>query len=539
VFVLLGIGLLAGLVTAISPCVLPVLPILFAGGASGRKPLRIVVGLVGSFVVFTLSATWLLGELGLPDDLLHNLAIVLLFVVAAILVVPQFGLLVERPFARLTRFRARGGGLLLGVSLGLVFVPCAGPVLAAISVVAANRRVGLDAIVLTSAYAIGAGIPMLAIAYGGRGIGTRLRSYGPQLRIASGIVIGLVALSIALNADNGLQTALPGYTQALQNRIEGSSTAHDALAKLTNARAPVARSAGGTSLPDYGAAPALIAGGRWFNSAPLTLAALRGKVVLIDFWTYTCINCQRTLPHLEAWYAAYHRDGLVIIGVHTPEFAFEHVASNVAAAIKQLGIRYPVMQDNNYATWDAYQNEYWPAEYLIDKQGVIRHFDFGEGNYSEMESDIRALLGVRTLAKPVPNLTPTELVTPETYLGYERFDPTRYAGSPIVPNKPKDYPPAKRVPQDAISYSGVWRVQSWRIIAGAHATLSLHFHAKDVYLVLGGHGKVRVTVAGSASRTIEVDADTLYTLRSSPEVGDALLTLHVSPGVQAYDFTFG
>jgi len=537
--VLLGIGLLAGLVTAISPCVLPVLPILLAGGASGRRPLRIVVGLVGSFVVFTLSATWLLGKLGLPDDLLHNLAIALLFLVAAILVVPRLGLLVERPFARLTRFRAGGGGFLLGVSLGLVFVPCAGPVLAAISVVAANHRVGLDAIVLTGAYGVGAGIPMLAIAYGGRRVGVRMRSYGPQLRVGSGVVIGLVALSIALNAFNGLQTALPGYTQALQNRIEGSSTAHDALAKLTNARAPVARSGGGTTLPDYGPAPALIAGGRWFNSRPLTLAGLRGKVVLIDFWTYTCINCQRTLPHLEAWYAAYHRDGLVIIGVHTPEFAFEHVASNVAAAIKQLGVKYPVMQDNNYATWDAYQNEYWPAEYLIDKQGVIRHYDFGEGGYSQTESDIRTLLGVRALAAPVPDLTPTELVTPETYLGYERFDPTRYVGASIAPNELKDYPAAKQVPQNAISYSGLWRVQSWRIIAGAHAVLTLHFHARDVYLVLGGHGSVRVAAAGRPSRTITVDADTLYTLRSSPDVGDGLLNLHVSSGVQAYDFTFG
>jgi cytochrome c biogenesis protein CcdA len=294
VLVLIGIGLLAGLVTAISPCVLPVLPILLAGGASGRKPLRIVVGLVGSFVVFTLSATWLLGELGLPDDLLHNIALGLLFLVAAILIFPQLGVLIERPFARLTRLRAGGGGFLLGASLGLVFVPCAGPVLAAISVVAATRKVGLDAIVLTTSYAVGAGIPMLAVAYGGRGLGTRLRSYGPQLRLASGAVIALVALSIALNVDNGLQTALPGYTQALQNRIEGSSTAHDALAKLTDAKAPVARSGANTSLPDYGAAPALIAGGRWFNSSPLTLAALRGKVVLIDFWTYTCINCQRT-----------------------------------------------------------------------------------------------------------------------------------------------------------------------------------------------------------------------------------------------------
>ena len=177
--VLLGIGFLAGLVTAISPCVLPVLPILLAGGASGRKPLRIITGLVASFVVFTLFASWLLDKLGLPQDLLRNLAIALLFVVAATLLVPQLGLLLEKPFARLTRFRAGGGGFLLGVSLGLVFVPCAGPVLAAITVVAANNHVGWRAIVLTVAYAVGAAIPMLLIALGGRGLATRLRAKAP------------------------------------------------------------------------------------------------------------------------------------------------------------------------------------------------------------------------------------------------------------------------------------------------------------------------------------------------------------------------
>jgi hypothetical protein len=170
---------------------------------------------------------------------------------------------------------------------------------------------------------------------------------------------------------------------------------------------------------------------------------------------------------------------------------------------------------------------------------VLRHYDFGEGGYSEMESDIRTLLGVRTLARPVPNLTPTEPVTPETYLGYERFDPTRYVGSAIAPNKVKDYSGSKQVPQNAITYAGSWRVQSWRIIAGAHATLTLHFHAKDVYLVLGGHGKVAVAVAGTPTGTIDVHADTLYTLRRSSTLRDGLLTLDVSPGVQAYDFTFG
>src|SRR5439155_27162977 len=195
--VLVGIGLVAGFVTAISPCVLPVLPVLLAGGASGRKPLRIAVGLVASFVVFTLFASWLRDKLGLPQDLLRNVAIALLFLVAATLIVPGIGALLERPFAPLTRHRAGGGGFLLGVSLGLVFVPCAGPVLAAITVVAANNHVGLRAILLTVAYAVGAAIPMLLIALGGRGVATRLRAQGGTLRLASGLLIAVVALGIA------------------------------------------------------------------------------------------------------------------------------------------------------------------------------------------------------------------------------------------------------------------------------------------------------------------------------------------------------
>src|SRR5258708_3477866 len=368
--VLLGIGFVAGLVTAISPCVLPVLPVLLAGGASGSRPLRIVSGLIASFVVFTLFASWILGKLGLAQDLLRNLAIALLFLVAATLLVPAFGTLLERPFAALTRRRAGGGGFVLGVSLGLVFVPCAGPVLAAISVVAANNHVGLRAVLLTIAYALGAALPMLLIAYGGRTVSTRVRAQGQTLRIASGVVIALVALGIAFHVDDRFTTALPGYTQALQKPIEDTSTARRQLDKLTRAKPLVAtKSTSTAALPDYGLAPALKPGGDWFNSPPLTLSQLRGKVVLLDFWTYSCINCLRSLPHLEAWDAAYRSNGLVIIGVHTPEFAFEHVASNVQAAVERLGGKYPVVQDNQYRTWDAYSNQYWPDAYLIGPTG--------------------------------------------------------------------------------------------------------------------------------------------------------------------------
>jgi cytochrome c biogenesis protein CcdA/thiol-disulfide isomerase/thioredoxin len=534
--VLIGIGLLAGLVTAISPCVLPVLPILLAGGASGRKPLRIVTGLVASFVVFTLFASWLLNKLGLPQDFLRNLAIALLFVVAATLLVPQLGLLVEKPFARLSRFRAGGGGFVLGISLGLVFVPCAGPVLAAITVVAANNHVGWRVLVLTIAYAVGAAIPMLLIAIGGRGLGSRLRAQGAKLRFASGVVIALVALGIAFNADARFQTALPGYTQALQKHIEDSKTAQRQLDKLRGGKHVTASASG--VLHNYGPAPDFLADGDWFNSAPLTIASLHGKVVLVDFWTYSCINCLRTLPHLKAWYAAYHKDGLEIVGVHTPEFAFEHVSSNVAAAVKRLGVTYPVVQDNRFRTWNAYANQYWPAEYLIDRTGKVRHVHFGEGSYGETENAIRTLLGATGgSATPVSDSTPTEFTTPESYLGYNRLD--RYAGSKIVQNRMAPYVLPHRLPLNELAYGGSWRVEGERIVAGPGARLRLHFHADNIYLVLGGRGRVEVSIAGKAAAPVTVDAYRLYTLRTSTTPADALLELRFTPGVEAYAFTFG
>jgi cytochrome c biogenesis protein CcdA/thiol-disulfide isomerase/thioredoxin len=536
VLVLLGIGFLAGVVTAVSPCVLPVLPILLAGGASGRKPLRIIAGLVFSFTVFTLFAAWILDRLGLPKDLLRNLAIALLFVVAATLVVPRLGEVLERPFAPLTRHRAGGGGFLLGVSLGLVFVPCAGPVLAAVTVVAANNDVGIRALSLTFAYAAGAAVPMLLIALGGQRLAGRLRAQAPRLRVACGLVIGLVALGIALHADERFQTALPGYTEALQG-IEESQRADRELVKVRGGEARAAVHTLRDGLPDYGGAPELHATGRWFNSAPLTIAGLRGKVVLVDFWTYSCINCLRTLPHLKAWDAAYRSKGLVIVGVHTPEFAFEHEASNVKAAVKRLGIEYPVVQDNRFRTWNAYANQYWPAEYLIDRDGQIRNVHIGEGEYGKTEALIRRLLDAgRARARAVADLTPRELTTPETYLGYERM--ARYWGSRVRSDELAAYRLPDLIPQNGFALGGSWRVEGERAVAGQGARLRLHFHARDVFLVLGGRGTVDVLVRDQKTRTVHVDSYRLYTLRSGlPD--DAIMELRFTPGVQAYAFTFG
>jgi len=538
---LLAIGFLAGVVTAISPCVLPVLPVLLAGGASGRKPLRIVAGLVTSFSVFTLFAAWILDQLGLPQDFLRNLAIALLFVMAVTLLVPRAGLLVERPLAVFSRFRPGnvGGGFFFGATLGLVFVPCAGPVLATVTVVAANNSVGLRAILLTLAYGIGAAVPMLLISRGGREASSHLRRHAETVRVASGALMAVVALGLVFHVDDHLATLTPGYTNFLQGKIEDNASAKRELAKVRGGGAALAvvhKSAG--SLPDYGVAPTLHPDGAWINSKPLTLGKLRGKVVLIDFWTYSCINCLRTLPHLKAWYATYHPKGLVIIGVHTPEFAFEHVTSNVRAAVKRLGIRYPVVQDNNFKTWDNYANQYWPAEYLIDKQGHVRHTHFGEGEYGQTESLIRRLLGDNgRSARSLADTTPTGLLTPESYLGYARL--ANYVGTTPVPDVEARYVFARSIPENALSYGGRWRVGSERIVAGPDARLRLRFQARDVYIVLGGHGTVKTLIDGKPAGTIHVNAERLYTVRSSKTPESALLELRFSRGIQAYSFTFG
>ena len=539
---LIGIGLLAGVVTAVSPCVLPVLPVLLAGGASGRKPFRIVAGLVVSFTVFTLFAAWILDQLGLPQDFLRNLAIVLLFVIAATLLLPRAAQLIERPLAIFSRFRPSrvGGGFFFGVTLGVVFVPCAGPVLATVTVVSAENSVGIRAIALTLAYAIGAAIPMLLIARGGREAAAHLRRHAESLRMGSGVVIAAVAVALSFHLDDHIAQFTPGYTDFLQSKIESNSTAKKALAKVRGGGDALAavHSTAGSNLPDYGVAPALHPDGAWINSAPLTLQQLRGKVVLIDFWTYSCINCLRTIPHLQALYATYRDKGFVIVGVHTPEFPFERVTSNVQGAVKRLGVTWPVVQDNRYKTWDNYANQYWPAEYLIDRSGHVRHTHFGEGEYGKTEALVRTLLGARgRTARHIADATPTGLMTPETYLGYARLD--RYVGSKLVPDVTAPYTFAKSVPQNELSYSGDWRLEGDRAIAGQSARLRLNFEASNVYIVLGGHGTVHALIDGKPTSTIKVDAQRLYTVRASKKSIDGLLELRFSRGVQAYAFTFG
>ena len=616
--VLILIGFLGGLVTGISPCILPVLPVIFAAGAASgledeaspgartgpdrpgdvepasgvtgpepatgtttvatrapaavtlaagpvtrraelrrrRRPFAVVGGLVLSFAVVTLIGSWLLSLLGLPQDLLRWIGLVVLGLVGLGLIVPAVGEWLERPFARLTggRQQSNAGGFVLGLSLGLVFVPCAGPVLAAITVVGAKHRYDFSSIVLTAAFALGIAVPLLVFAVLGQRLAERMsavRSRAASARRVIGAVLVVTALVIGLNLTSGLQRAVPGYTNALQSHIESNTSAAQALGQVTG---NVASGALATCTPESqvlqrcGKAPALVGISHWLNTPgdrPLSLADLKGRVVLVDFWTYSCINCQRTLPHVEAWNRAYGADGLTIIGVHTPEFAFEHVTSNVAQAAGQLGVHYPIAQDNDYSTWNAYKNNYWPAEYLIDATGTIRHVDFGEGQYDQTESFIRQLLVAANprvhLPAPtgVADTTPNEATTPESYLGYQHGTPN-LAGQTVVEDQMAPYRTPSPVPADEYAYGGNWKIGPEASTAGSEATLSLAFQAKDVYLVLGGTGTIQVSVNGKPTKTVTVSGEpTLYHLVGSTTSEQALLTLAASPGVQAYDFTFG
>jgi cytochrome c biogenesis protein CcdA/thiol-disulfide isomerase/thioredoxin len=548
VLLLLLIAFGAGLITAFSPCILPVLPIVLAGGGSGgpkRKPYAIVAGLVASFTAFTLAASSLLSALHLAQDTLNRIAIALLLVLAATLVVPQLGVWLERPFAFLSRRRGGdlGGGFLLGLTLGLVFVPCAGPVLGAVTSAAGSHRVGVHIVFVTLAYALGAAIPMLLVARGGRRITSLFRAQQQRIRVGMGVLMAVGAVAIYEGWETSLQTRFGDYTTQVQSWIEGNGYAKRQLAKLRGAggTALAAAKPAGTALPDFGAAPDFLGISDWLNSKPLSVTDLRGKVVLVDFWTYSCINCLRTLPHLRAWYAAYHKYGLEIVGVHTPEFAFEHVLANVRKATRELSVTWPVALDNNYVTWNAYSNQYWPAEYLVDRRGHVRRAHFGEGEYAQSEQLIRRLLGVGVPKRmtQVADATPTGLLSPETYLGAARLDPARYVGKAPVVGREALYRFGGALAQNALAYDGRWQLLPQQAIAGRGARLRFHFVARNVYVVLGGKGRVEVLAGGRPVKTIDVSEYRLYTAVSAPKTRDAVLELRLSPGVRAYSFTFG
>jgi cytochrome c biogenesis protein CcdA/thiol-disulfide isomerase/thioredoxin len=566
-------AVVAGAGTALTPCVLPVLPGLLASAGTGgrRRPLGVIVGLTVTHTIAIVALASLIDGVGLPDAAVRSGAVVILLVFGLSLLVPPLAARVERPLTRLARFGPRGrgdgfwSGLVVGGGLGFVYAPCAGPILAAVVSVSATQGASDELVAVALGYATGSALVLLAIAYGGRRLLDRLRSAGrgPAVQRVLGAVMVATAVAVATDLDVRFQAALadelPAFVTNPTRGLERSGAVEDRLAELRGR--PRFKEAGGSAgLPVLARAPDFAGDRRWFNTpagAPLTLQDLRGRVVLVDFWTYTCINCLRTLPYLRAWDGRYRDRGLSIVGVHTPEFAFEREADNVERAIAQNRLRYPVAQDNDYAIWEAWGNQYWPAKYLIDARGRVRYVHFGEGAYEETDAAIRALLaeaGADRLGAPARarvEVPSDELATPETYLGYERAE--RFLPGPPRPGLGR-YPGEDDLPPVHFALSGTWKVTAEAATATANAEIHARVTARKVFLVLSSKGErsreVDVLLDGEPIQPSEAGADVragrvivreerLYRLVSLDRVEDRRLTLVLPPGVTGYAFTFG
>jgi thiol-disulfide isomerase/thioredoxin len=528
----------------------------------------------------------------------RTLAIVVLLLFGLAMLIPELAARVQAPLSRLARFgpKTRGNGFWSGIgvgaALGFVCAPCAGPILAAVTSVSASSGASARVVLVALSYSAGLAAVMLVYAFAGRTVIDRIRRVGRGYAVERtlGVVLIVTAVAMSLNLDVRFEealakdTSLPAVLVDPTRSLENSGAVQKRLASLRSASRFAAAQAGAQkeasatpvptraerevaipgvktpSLPHLGAAPEFTNTEDWFNTPgdrPLTLAGLRGHVVLVDFWTYTCINCLRTLPFLEGLYADYHRYGLDIVGVETPEFTFEQEASNVAQAIRSDGIRYPVAQDNQYGTWNAWQNQYWPAEYLIDAKGQVRHVQFGEGDYKQSEAAVRALLadaGASSLPTPMTAsaiMPSAGLGTPETYL-----DTQRQQGfvAPIQSGV-RRYAGASNVPLNHFALGGIWWATQESIKSvGGVSSITGTVQAAKVYLVLTSNGNVprqgRVLLDGQPlpaahagadvkNGTVTVTGQRLYSLISFPNAQQFTFTVQLPPGVTAYDFTFG
>jgi cytochrome c biogenesis protein CcdA/thiol-disulfide isomerase/thioredoxin len=587
-------AVIAGAGTAITPCVLPVLPALLAAGGLGgrRRPLGIVLGLAVTFTIAIVVVAQLVKGVGLASGATRTLAVIVLLAFGAILMLPELAERIQAPLSRLARFgpKTRGDGFWSGVgvggALGFVCAPCAGPILAAVTSVSASSGASARVVAVAIAYSLGLSAVLLVYALGGRKlIGAIKRSArGHVVERAMGAVLLATGIAMTFNLDVRFEEALakdaslPAFLVDPTRALENSNAVKSRLASLRPASRFATLQAKSTlqpttgavgvgiegvqtpALPNLGPAPDFTGNQRWFNTPGgqrLTLAGLRGKVVLVDFWTYTCINCIRTLPFVEGLYRTYHSSGLEVVGVETPEFAFEREAANVRQAIGSDGLTYPVVQDNNYGTWNAYQNQYWPAEYLIDGSGNVRHTQFGEGDYKQDEAAVRQLLhdaGATTLPAPMTAhavMPSGQLATPETYL-----DPVRAQGfaSPILRGT-HSYSSPGSLQLNEFALGGRWTAGSESIApAGVDATISAGFQAQRVYLVMTSAGNVPRTgqvlldgkpiPAGAAGADVHgslftVTGERLYSLVSLPGDAQHVLTVALPRGVSAYDFTFG
>jgi cytochrome c biogenesis protein CcdA/thiol-disulfide isomerase/thioredoxin len=581
------LAFLGGALTILSPCILPVLPFVLARTDQPftRSTLPLLLGMAATFAaISTLAAVGGAWAVHL-SDYGRIAALVLLTLSALALLSRRFSEWITRPFVRLgdrlssgnagSRERGVVASLLLGVATGFLWAPCAGPILGLILTSAALRGPSSTTTVLLLAYALGAACSLAVAALASaRIIAAMKRSFaaGEWVRRALGVAVLLAVAAIALGWDTGALTRLSvgstnHFEQALIDRIAPRRAADTAMQGTMSGNV-ITASASAADLPVEGQLPDLSGATAWLNSPPLTPAALRGKVVLVDFWTYSCINCLRALPYVKTWYARYRDQGLVVIGVHAPEFAFEKNEANVTRAVHDLGITYPVALDNDYAIWSAFNNQYWPAHYFIDAQGRIRGHHFGEGDYAASEQLLRQLLteaGAQHLsaaAEPhgsgvqaAPDMA--DVGSPETYVGYERAANFASPGGELH-DQARNYSVPGALQLNQWGLKGAWRVEGERAVAAKPgAAIVFRFRARDLHLVLGpadgGQAvRFRVSIDGHApgndhgsdvqpDGSGSVQEQRLYQLlrQNQTQAEHTFAIEFLDAGVQAYSFTFG
>lgn len=561
--ILLLFAFLSGIVTVLSPCILPILPLLLSAGIDkgSYRSYGIIVGLIISFTFFTLSLTALVQATGISPDLLRYISLGLIIFFGLTLLFPSVELFFDKITAPLVSAgntlqsagNTKGGflsGLILGCALGLVWAPCAGPILATITTLVATGSVTWNTVFITLAYSCGTALPMFFFIHSGNVLITSISSITPYTQIIRrifGTLMILGAFAMMFHFDVLLQQLAVRYFPVIT--IEDNELVKKELSQLQGTK----KMANFPSAPSIGSAAPDFAGiTDWINTAPLSIEQLKGQVVLVDFWTYSCINCVRTLPHIKEWYETYKGDGFVIVGVHTPEFEFEKSRANVEAAIKRFDITYPVALDNNYSTWKAYDNHYWPAHFLIDQDGIIQYIHFGEGEYTKTENMIRALLK----HPPMEEKAPHEMVTrqtPELYLGYQRAE--HYAsGIHLQANRIGDYT-LTPVGPDQVSLEGKWLVSAECLTSkGNPSKLKLNFTGHHVYLVICSQQESIITVLldnepiapefytndMNAEGQVVVKESRMYEILHLKDNNQPHeLTLSVPENVSLYAFTFG
>lgn len=535
----IGLAFIEGFALIISPCILPILPIILSGSLTGNKsrPLGIVIGFILSFTVITLFSRALIQAAHIDPETLRVVSLVLLFLLGLMMLSTHLSEKFNLFTQRLTNVGSsntvinnpEGGlwsGLLFGCLIGIIWTPCAGPILAAVIVQIVTEHTTFNSSLTVVAFALGAGVPMLLIALVGRKVLDKFgvfKKHADLFRKVLGLIIILTVVYL-------YYFGVEAFSFSSSPELTPTELTSDSL--IDGLKQPYP-------------APNISGIDAWINSPPLKLSELKGKVVLIDFWTYSCINCIRTLPYIKDWYKKYHDKGLVIIGVHSPEFQFEHDINNVKTGVTKFGILYPVAIDNKFVTWRNFNNEFWPAHYLIDKNGNVVYEHFGEGSYAITENNIRYLLGLTgKVAEKQSNDQYSSAQTPETYLGYYRA--TNFSSpESVTKNAVATYSYPSGFALNNWALSGKWKIMADKIVAAdKDAAIRLHFQAGKVYAVMGvTEQPVNIKVLFNdkpVNSVTQIKDHILYTLLEFPKETEGTITIIAdAPGLELYTFTFG